>query len=95
MSDFNCKNLLRTSDLLHCRYNLLRFLIFFLMSEVGHGRSHLVLVSLYGMCNLIICKMVSLNLVQSSSTVLVSVELKSELFSKEIKSSFIESHLAL
>ena len=65
------------------------------MSEVSYGRSHLVLVSLYGMCNLILCKMVSLNLVQISSTVLVSVELKSELFNKEIKSSFIESQLVL
>ena len=65
------------------------------MSEVSHGRSHLVIVSLYGMYNLILCKMVSLNLVQSSSTVLVSVELKSELFNKEIKSSFKESQLVL
>jgi len=71
------------------------FVIFFLMSEVNHGKSHLVLVSLCGMYNLILCKMVSLNLVQSSSTVLVSVELKSELFSKEAKSSFMESQLAL
>ena len=39
--------------------------------------------------------MASLNLVQSSSTVLALVELNSELFSKEIKSSFIESQLAL
>jgi len=68
---------------------------FFLMSGVSHGKSHFVLVSLCGMCNLILYKMISLNLVQSSSTVLVSVELKSELFNKEVKPSFMESQLAL
>ena len=47
------------------------------------------------LCDLILCKTVSLNFIQSSSTDLLLGELKSGLFVKEIISCFIESQSAL